>query len=329
MKTNTKQQLFDYIKKIGGAGPSKIASHLKISPQMVHRHLRALVAEGLVKKQGVPPKVIYQPVSQAIQYQFPALSEQDSQHLEKHYVTVTPSGEVLSGLQGFQSWALKTQQHKHFKALAHEYVKNHSALMSQHRNSEGLIDATFKIQETFDACFLDYLYYQEFYSIPKFGKTKTGQLIFLGKSGQDMHSIEELAALCKQSIENIIKICNIDCVVFTPHSIPRKISFLKEFQRMLAIPLPTATLLKVFSGKTPIAQKSLSKLADRIENASNTIFLQEAQLPFKRILLIDDAVGSGATLNQVAKKLKNSGVEFVCGFAVTGSLKGFEVVNEI
>lgn len=47
------------------------------------------------------------------------------------------------------------------------------------------------------------------------------------------------------------------------------------------------------------------------------------------IININDAVGSGATLNIIASKLKKLGVDFVCGFAITGSLKGFEVVKEI
>lgn len=89
-------------------------------------------------------------------------------------------------------------------------------------------------------------------------------------------------------------------------------------------------LRKVFVNNIPVAQKSLSKLEDRIENARNTIFTHRENSNFKRILVIDDAVGSGATLNIIAEKLKHdASAEFVCGFAVTGSLKGFEVINEI
>lgn len=48
------------------------------------------------------------------------------------------------------------------------------------------------------------------------------------------------------------------------------------------------------------------------------------------LLLIDDAVGSGATLNETAKKLKQMGIaKRVYGFAVVGSLKGFEVIREV
>ena len=59
MKTNTKQQLFEYIEKNEIAGPTQLASYLEISTQMVHRHLKALLSEGLIRKSGVPPKVVY------------------------------------------------------------------------------------------------------------------------------------------------------------------------------------------------------------------------------------------------------------------------------
>ena len=132
------------------------------------------------------------------------------------------------------------------------------------------------------------------------------------------------------SDQTIINFYQIDGIAFTPHSIPRKVSFLKEFKRFLDLHLPTIPLMKIFSGGVPVAQKSLSKLEDRIQNAKGTIYLQPDNCHLSRILVIDDAVGSGATLNIIAQKLKQeAGVEFVCGYALTGSLKGFEVINEI
>lgn len=50
---------------------------------------------------------------------------------------------------------------------------------------------------------------------------------------------------------------------------------------------------------------------------------------FNSILLIDDAVGSGATLNEVAGKLKNQSIaKQVFGLAITGSFKDFYVITE-
>lgn len=330
MKTDTKRQLYEFIRQKGPVGPSRIASYLQISVRMVHRHLKALLSAGLIKKKGLPPKVLYFAVEVAETYDFPHLNTNDQEYIDQHYLAIKPNGEVLEGTKGFQWWSVRTKQHKNFQALAHEYVSDHKKYQNQYRNELGLIEATFKIKDTFDECFLDHLFYQEFYNLLKFGKTKTGQMVFLGKSGQDLKSIQSLAEMSRGSILKIIRHYHIDGIIFTPHSIPRKIAFLKEFKKFLALSIPCTELTKVFASNIPIAQKTLSKLSDRIENANSTIFLREENRPFKRVLVIDDAVGSGATLNAIACKLKkNFGTDFVCGFAVTGSLKGFEVISEI
>lgn len=330
MKTSTKNEILKLLEEQGPAGPSAIASTLQISPQMVHRHLKNLLMSGDIRRQGEPPKVLYFAVVKQATYQFPILTISEREYIDQHYLTVKPDGEVMSGLEGFQWWALKTQQNKNFKALAHEYINTHKKFNDPYRNQLGVIDATFKIKDTFDECFLDHLFYLGFYSLPKFGKTKTGQMVFLGKSGQNIKFIRLLADMSRKSIQNIIEYYRIDGVIFVPHSIPRKISFLNLYKQFLGLNIPTSSMQKVFVNDIPIAQKSLSKLADRIENASNTIFTIKENRAFKRVLVIDDAVGSGATLNIISSKLKKiSGAEFVCGFAVTGSLKGFEVINEI
>jgi predicted amidophosphoribosyltransferase len=50
----------------------------------------------------------------------------------------------------------------------------------------------------------------------------------------------------------------------------------------------------------------------------------------KKVLLIDDAVGSGATLNQIAEKIKIKSIsKSVYGLAVVGSFKGLDVITDI
>jgi hypothetical protein len=49
---------------------------------------------------------------------------------------------------------------------------------------------------------------------------------------------------------------------------------------------------KIFPQNTKIAQKSLSKLEDRIVNASETIYPRHGRYNFDTVLLIDDALGS-------------------------------------
>ena len=71
-------------------------------------------------------------------------------------------------------------------------------------------------------------------------------------------------------------------------------------------------------------------MSDRIENAKNTIVVDEKGT-FKNILLIDDAVRSGATLNETAKKIKDRKIckGKIIGLAIVGSFKGFDVIGEV
>ena len=84
--------------------------------------------------------------------------------------------------------------------------------------------------------------------------------------------------------------------------------------------------------KTTVAvpQKTLNKLEDRIENAKKTLIVEENSI-FNNILLIDDAVGSGATLNETARKIKEKKIckGKIIGLAITGSFKGFDVISEV
>lgn len=329
MKSQTKQQIHNFIGENGPTRPAEIVNELKISPQMIHRHLKSLIADGLISKSGLAPKVYYQLVQKEPSLAWPSLPEEITDYVNKNYFTVTPEGKKLSGKEGFAWWAKNTNQ-KTIAPLVNEYVNSHRKYTQEFRNEIELIDATFKLKSTFPEVYLDVLLYEEFYSLPKFGKTKSGQLVYLAKSGQDRNAIHELALTATVSIKNIVDYYRIDALVFTPHSIPRKTPLLPELRTIMDLEVPEIKIFKLFAENVPIAQKSLSKLADRVSNAQTTIFLETKKFKFRRILVIDDAVGSGATLNSVAMKLKKSqSVEFICGYALTGSLKGFEVIKEI
>ena len=77
-------------------------------------------------------------------------------------------------------------------------------------------------------------------------------------------------------------------------------------------------------------QKSLQRTEDRIQNAKNTIFIREEDIDYNTVLLINDFVGSGATLNETAIKLKTAWVKKIIGFAFFGNLDlKYEVINEL
>jgi DNA-binding Lrp family transcriptional regulator len=326
MKGITKLQILEIARKTGGVRPEDLATALGISKSAIHRHLRRLVESGQLKKQGTSPYVVYL-ISEASKVS--AKSEIDhrfSEVIENNYIFFTPDGRELLGVDGFLYFLKQTKQDKDLDARAKEYC---SIIKSaeEHRTKDGLIDGTGKISQTFDEIFLEHIYYSDFYSLPKYGKTQLGQYLLHGKSGQNRKLIRMIFELTKNDVHQIIKVHKIEALAFIPHSIPRKISFLNEFKKLLSLNLPEIKLAKAYAGNVAIAQKSLSKLSERIENAQNTIFVKKSA-EYKRILIIDDALGSGATMNEVARKIKTPTTK-VYGYAIVGSMKGFEVIKEI
>lgn len=103
---------------------------------------------------------------------------------------------------------------------------------------------------------------------------------------------------------------------------------MKELESGLALNLPKINIFKIIND-VMVPQKTLSKIKDRILNADNTMFVENS-VHYKNILIIDDAVGSGATLHEIAKKIKNKKIaDKAFGLSIVGSFKGFDALNEI
>ena len=178
--------------------------------------------------------------------------------------------------------------------------------------------------------YLDEVYFSDFYNISHYGKTKLGQLVYLSKSSQNKTLIAEIVRLVRPSILSIIDKYDIKFVCFIPPTIDRKVQFVEVLKKGLKLDLKQIVALKVPS-LTKIPQKTLRKLEDRIINANKTIAINPNQIIDANILIIDDATGSGATLNETANKIRNiaKGKIKIIGYSVVGSYKGFDVISEV
>jgi hypothetical protein len=59
MKTSTRFQIVEIIRQNGLTRPNELAKSLKISLQAIHKHLRALVSDGVIEPKGRPPSTRY------------------------------------------------------------------------------------------------------------------------------------------------------------------------------------------------------------------------------------------------------------------------------
>ena len=316
--------------KANQATVNEIADYLAISRQAVHRILNRLVDEGAITKIGRPPKVYYslstkidRPNSAAaIAYTIDAKTKKV---IENNFLYITPFGQKTLGWEGFIAWCQEREQDvMKMATLYRETIDKYNG----HKRT-GLIDGMAKLKSTFDDVALDEVFYLDFYSVEIFGKTKLGQLLLFAKQSQDQTLMNQLIDSIRLDVLGVIEKFDIDGVAFIPPTVKRERQLMKQLEKRLALQERMVSLVKV---KTPviIPQKTLNKLEDRIINARETIVVEHTS-KYTNILLIDDAVGSGATLNEVAKRIRQKGIcsGKIIGLAITGSVKGFDVISEV
>lgn len=326
MKIKTSQKIIEYIKNRGHATGSELADFLNISDRAVRRQLSNLLGSDSLYKNGKPPKVFYfiKKNAEAV-LNDDGIAKDIKLRINRDFLIITPSGDKKEGLVGFKYWCAKNNLP--LDKTAKEYFK--TVLKYDSYKKDGLISGVKKINSAFNDVYLDNLFYLDFYSIERFGKTKLGQLLLYAKQSQNKILMKEIIKYIKPSIDKIIKKFKIDGIGFIPPTVKREVQLMKVLDKGLNENIRKLSISKI---KTMVAvpQKTLNKLVDRIENAKKTIVVED-NLTYKNILLIDDAVGSGATLNETAKKIVEKKIckGKIIGVAITGSFKGFDVISEV
>ena len=321
---DTREKIIKLIKEKGQITANEIAERLDISRQALYKHLPEMLSKKQIIKIGRPPKVFYTLKEKESEKASHAVDHETKKIIDKNYFIITPGGEKMEGFAGFVYWCEK--QKLPVEKTAKEYLntlKKYSVF-----RKDGLIDGEQKMKGTFKDLYLNNVYYLDFYSIERFGKTKLGQMLLYAKQSQNKKLIKELIDDIRPVIEKIIKKFNIDGVGFVQPTVKREVQFMSELRKKLNLKVKEITITKI---KTDIIipQKTLNKLDDRIENAQKTFAVEETG-QFNNILLIDDAIGSGATLNEIAKKIRNKKIaKKIIGLAITGSFKGFDVISEV
>ncbi len=309
----------------------EIVDKLSVSKQMVHLILHKLIIENEVQKFGRTPKTIYRVIKKGntvsdgpVEYES---AKGQKEFMQKNFLSVSETGDLLQGFEAFDNWC----KHRNlpFQKTLSEFIETKKKY-SHYYDKNGMVDGTAKLKSTkgYTKLFLDKLYYLDFYAIERFGKTRLGTLLHFAKQGQNKFLMRIMMEEINKRINHFVKLHKADAVCFVPPTIRREVQIMKFIQNNCNISLPVIEVKKI-GGIIPVPQKSLSKLDERIRNAENTFAVTE-QRNFKHVVMIDDAVGSGATLNQIAGKILNKKIaKKVTGLAVVGSFKGFDVITDI
>lgn len=323
---STSEKIIEFISKNEQATGKELSNYLSdITSRAVRKQLKNLLDKRILQKIGRPPKVYYLLETQKENATIVDIDKKTQSIINERYLFISPSGKSISGIEGFLAWCEKTKQDPAKTAIEYSTTLH----KFDHFRKNNVIDGMPKMEKTFKNVFLDKLFYLDFYSIERFGKTKLGQMLLYAKQSQNVSLIHQLIKEIRPQIVSIITKYKVDGILFIPPTVKREVQFMKELEKRLNLPVQALAVTKV---KTDIIvpQKTLSKLEDRIENAKHTIIVDDTK-QYKNVLLIDDAVGSGSTLNETARQLKGKRLvrSSIIGLAITGSFKGFDVISEV
>ena len=324
-----KDKILKLLKEKGDLSVKEMVDSLDVSNQAIHISLNQLLEQEAVVKFGRTPKTIYRlaPLQTTLVTDSYDITTEKQEFLIKHFLAITEIGKMLEGVEGFSHWC--KQRKLPVEKTLDEFIKTQEKYKSYY-NELGIIDGMEKITNTkgYDRIHLDSILYLDFYAIERFGKTRLGTLLHYAKQGQNKFFMKILVGELKPKLEVLLKTQKFDAVGFVPPTIRRELQLMKYLETHLKINLPKINIQKI-SGIIPIPQKSLNKIEERINNAENTFAVTET-VKYKHLLLIDDAVGSGSTLNQIAGKIKQKGIaKKITGLAIVGSFKGFDVVTDV
>lgn len=319
-------QLFEIKKELS---VTEIVNEINASKQMVHLVLNTLIDNNFIDKIGRTPKTIYKlkVVTNKKVITTAIIPAEKQKFLQDNFILITEIGQLLKGLEAFENWCEKRSLP--LEKTIDEFILTKDKY-NQYIDKNGLISGLEKLINTkgYNKILLDELLYLDFYAIERFGKTRLGTILHYAKQGQNKMLMNILIDEIKEKINTLISVYKIDAIAYVPPTIRRETQLMKVLANGLKINLPSIEILKI-GGIIPVPQKSLNKIEERINNAENT-FVVKGNVSYKNVLLIDDAVGSGSTLNQIAGKIKNKQLaEKVIGVAIVGSFKGFDVITDV
>lgn len=333
MKNSTLKKALDAMQSQQLWWVSELATRMWVSRAVVHRYLKELVEQWLITRNENGAHTTYQLTNspdreekESTSYIF---SYQETKILNEYFYKISPIGKPYE----WKDWFIVRCEERWLnpEKKIHDFVAITNHIQSL-KNECGLLDVTETFRNHIESWAIDTLYYADQYKRMDFGRGKLAEITFYAKSTQTLHLLKQSIELVKYQLECLIQSGEIDALAFTPHSTKRSIQLLEYLKKNISLfDLPLVSLSKYTPHGFAVAQKSLKTRKQRIQNARETILLEDNDISnYATVLLIDDFVGSWATLNETAKKLKKWWAKKVIWFAFVWNLNlSYDVIREI
>jgi uracil phosphoribosyltransferase len=325
----TLSDIVEFLKDQPGSRPKVIAEGVGVSRQYVQK---LLAKHGdLFTVTGLGPNRFYKlrenvgdPSISVDDHAINNANKDINIVIDNNFYSLTPLGEELIGLAGFVKWC----NERNFDIESKK--KEYASIINKYY-PKGLsrpIDFTNKLKSAFNELALKRVWSVDYYNFEILGKTKLGNQVMIAKQTGDEATTKELVDLTNDAFKGICDKHKIEAVAFVSPTIQRQQQIMNRLDSGLDNTVPRVKIFKV-GARILIAQITLKSIKDRILNAEQT-FIVESPKNYDSVLIIDDALGSGATLNEIAKQMINKGIAKHCyGLVLVASPSGYEVIGDV
>lgn len=331
---NTYRRVVDLLENIEIIWATEISNRLWLSRVIVHKILKRLLEENKVEKiwkwaHTKYKSLIFSWNKEEITFDDLIINYKTKKFFDDNFYKFDSDWKILKWFDWFKYW-LKDRNFDLNKSIKN-YKKIYNYIEKLENNC-WLLDATDIFNKKFEKNYMKKVFYAWEYSFMEFWRSKLAEITFFAKQSQNKNLINDSIDEIFYKIECLIKTENIDCIAIIPWSIDRKNQLLWILKnRLKDFQIDFLNIIKYYPNNISIPQKSIKSKSWRLKNASNTIFVNDEKVKkYSKILLIDDFVWSGATLNITAKKINELWWKNIIWFAFVWSLDlSYEVINEI
>ena len=337
--------IIKYISNNGSSKPGMIATGLQTHRVAIQKLLLEWIQLWYISKAWKTPHVVYDitPLvydhhiiskpAPRIQRSYPSfILNYNEQHIIDDFYKFDSDGSLFVKKKWFIAWC--TKRNINPKDAAQRYISVINNIQSM-KNNCWVINVTqqFTIwlqQKHKQKMYLDTMFYCDRYNYDEFGRWPLAEMTFYAKQSQNLKLIHKCLDMIINQIECIVHHHRIDAIAITPPSINRHYQLLSILQKKISyLNIPFVDMYKYYPNKIAIAQKTL-KWAQRFINALHSIQIQTTT-HYENILLIDDFVWSGATMNISAMKLKDKWIaKNIIWLSMVGNIDmSFDIINEI
>jgi len=339
MNFKLKKEILDLFQENELLWATSIAEKLWKNRVTIHKYLKKFFEEWKIKKIGKWAHTKYKNTSviKTKNQEFKKMETdkmifldfKKEKTLNEIFFKFSPDWRILKWFSWIKEWC--DFRNLNTKEKIDNYIKIFNHIESL-QNDCWLVSAKKVFWTHFEKNYLDDIFYADQYKWMEFWRWKLAEMTFYAKQSQNKKLISSSISEIILKLKCVILKWNFDAIAITPWSIDRKnqlLHFLKKELNFLW--LPFVNIVKYYPNNIPIPQKSLKSREQRIQNARNTIFIDDKNIKkYSKVFLIDDFVWSGSTLNETACKLKEEWIKHVYWFAFVWNLDlKYEIINEV